>query len=1532
MKNLYRVLRTLFVIALVVPLALPVLVYVALSLPFVQNWAAQTARTELTALLGTPVEIGSVEFAPFNRVLLTDVSVADSVGRPILTVGHLGAGVSFSESLWNRRPVVTFAEVIDLELHISRDSAGSPLNIAPIIERFKKKEKTGESKFDLSVNMVVVRRSSVTYDVLSSPEPEEGLFCPQHVAVSDLRADLRAPRIADSRFVVEVKRMGAKERSGLTLDNLSALFEMNRHEALLSDLRIEMPSSAIEFDNISIPSPLSPGFSPLKIATSVATLPSSHISVSDIAPLWKPLRAIDGVVDIDIDVEGSVEHIDINRFNLSVRGSDTSISFHGSADHLNHAKDSIDIDLPRLSVKMDVDSALNFAAANIEGGDVQARKLAMLGHLGQIDLLGAVSGGPGILDFDGSLLTECGDVDIDAVLSRNGRTAPLSLAGTVSTVDFNPGLFIEQLRRLENVSLDAEFDLAIGHNHMLDGEAGVMVSSLTWKGHNITDISAQALFGHRHVDFKVASASSDLDFTVEGGRDLAGASPATELFAHLRRVDLGLFLDKGKFSRYCLAGGADVSVAGTNPDNLTGWIRLERLRLEGAEEGDTVYVGDADLELARDSLGRSLTFDSRTLTAVLDGNFTFADLAAQGRLLASAVFPSVVVGGQPHHLSDSVLARLDISVKPDTMISRLFSLPVDFIQPATMRAMMNGQTATLRFDAPYLRQKDKLIENTLLSVWVNGPDSVAGLEAATNVPTKNGRMALNLLAGGRTDSLDTSIGWRIEREKDFHGLVKAGARFSRDMDGKLNTRIGFIPTDMVFNDSAWHTNPGIISIRPGRIDISDVGAYRSGQTVAINGVAAADSLSRVVIELNEIDLDYLFETLAISDNVMFGGRATGSLYGEAILSKNPVLYTPKLHVDNLAYNHCVMGDGDIKSRFDNNTKTISIDADIEGDDGAVSVISGYIRPATEELVFNFKADNAPVGFMQPFMSAFTSSVSGRVSGDARLFGTFKNLNLEGDIFVEKLKMKLDFTNTVYEVTDSVRLRPGLISFSDVELKDRYGNKAMLTGRVTHEFFHDPTFDFSITEARNLLVYDVGENDTDDPWYGRIFGRGSALVSGVPGRIDIGVTMTTEPKSTFTFVLSDAEESVDYDFITFRDRDKPRKDSIAALDPVPLIVRELRNRVNQPQEGPPSEYVMDFNVDITPEATLNLIMDPIGGDRIVAHGSGHLNMAYDSHGELEMRGEYRLNRGIYTFTLQDIIIKGFSIREGSTIKFSGDPYAAKLDILAAYSTTANLSDLDESFLEDTELNRTNVRVNALLKVSGDMRSPDIGFGLEFPTLTSDIDRKVRSIISTDEMMGQQIIYLLALNRFYTPDYMSATHGNELVSVASSTLSSRLSSMLGSLSENWSIAPAIRSDRGDFSDVEVDLALSSALLDNRLLFNGNFGYRDKSLNNNTFIGDFDIRYLLNRQGTIQLRAYNRYNDQNYYLKSALTTQGVGIVFKRDFDNIFSFLRPLKRKLEAADSTKTRTELPDSVKAGPVINRTDTVPESTAPAVVE
>ena len=431
------------------------------------------------------------------------------------------------------------------------------------------------------------------------------------------------------------------------------------------------------------------------------------------------------------------------------------------------------------------------------------------------------------------------------------------------------------------------------------------------------------------------------------------------------------------------------------------------------------------------------------------------------------------------------------------------------------------------------------------------------------------------------------------------------------------------------------------------------------------------------------------------------------------------------------------------------------------------------------------------------------------------------------------------------------------------------------------------------------------------WYGTVYGNGSAYVKGGPGICTIGVNMETRRNSKFTFVLSDEVAASEYTFITFRDRNAGNK--VEEADSIPQIVKELTAKNNSNSQSKPSVFKIDIQADINNDAQLTVVMDPVGGDKIRGYGKGNLRLTYDSTDEsLGMYGKYELEKGSYNFTLQDIIIKDFTIMEGSGISFNGDPYSANLDIKASYSLNANLLDLDESFASDRELNRTSVPVNAILIARGDMRGPDISFDLDFPTISTDAARKVKSIVSTDDMMNRQILYLLALNRFYTPEYMGNTNrGNELTSVASSTLSSQLANVLGQLSDNWSIAPNFRSDKGDFSDVEVDLALSSQLLNNRLLFNGNFGYRDNSMNtrNSNFIGDFDIEYLLNRRGTVRLKAYNHFNDQNYLVRSALTTQGVGVEFKFDFNNPFKRRRPV-----VTDTATRRKEVlvePDTIK---------------------
>ena len=89
------------------------------------------------------------------------------------------------------------------------------------------------------------------------------------------------------------------------------------------------------------------------------------------------------------------------------------------------------------------------------------------------------------------------------------------------------------------------------------------------------------------------------------------------------------------------------------------------------------------------------------------------------------------------------------------------------------------------------------------------------------------------------------------------------------------------------------------------------------------------------------------------------------------------------------------------------------------------------------------------------------------------------------------------------------------------------------------------------------------------------------------------------------------------------------------------------------------------------------------------------------------------------------------------------------------------------------------------------------------------------------------------------------------------------------------------------MDVEGSLSGRLLNNRLLINGTFGYRDTPVANTNFIGDFDVRYLITPSGTISLKAYSETNDR-YFTKSALTTQGVGLQLNKDFNTFKDIFR--------------------------------------------
>ncbi len=1503
----YKILRTCLMIAVVLAFLLPASLYVALSLPSVQKAIAEKAEKELSKLLTVNVSIDDLSIVPFNRLALKGVTIEDSYGKPAMKINRLAAGISLNDYILRKDIIITYLELSGAEASLYKQTPDSPLNIQPIIEALKPKDKTKPpTRFDLKISTVVIRNSSMSYDVLSMPA-DTTRFDPNHLSINKLRADIVVPQIKNDDFIIDLRRLSLVEQSGVKITDISGLFHITVRGATVRNLTLDLAATHLAFGDIDLKYD---GYGDLKKLWSerpvdIDLLAGSYFGATDFVPFIPQLKGLDLTLYAELNAQANRKSIDVNRLDIkSSYGAE--LAFSGRITDPTDPR-KMKVGIPDLVVKADAPKTLDLIS---RFKSLPADVRMMIANLGHVEFTADITGSVSEGLIKGTLAAAPGIIELNSDYKLGKRK---TLKGVAYFDGFSGQKLMNgidgALSDLGNLTAHMEYALSF-KGKVPEGRFSAEIEDVVYRQHHFTGVIAKAesdgnsYSGSLAVDNPGVYLDLDATATIEG--------PRKHVYLNLaaRDVEPALFnIDVAhpdrRFSIYCIG-----EFSGPDVDHMEGELDIDDLTYGAGDK--SIYLQDFDVVLTNNGGLNRLLLNSDVVDGSIEGDYRISALPRICRNIVGSVLPALSSPGGKNlntiKETDTDKLSFAFTLKDTAPIEKMFLLPVKVIYPINIDGGVDAQERMMTFnlDAPYLQQGNKLIENTFLMARLHGVsemDSVgrADITVSTIMPTKNGPLTLLTSAYANGNQADTRVEWKITRDHDYSGNLSLSAAFNRDADdNRLQTRLNVNPGKLVFNDTVWVVEPSVVDFDGKRAEIHDFRVGRDNQFVTIEGVASDNPADTITLTLEDVNLDYIFETLDIS-TAMFGGNATGRFYATDLFTKKPKAFTDGLKVKGLTYNHSIMGDAFIKSAWESNVNAVMIDADVTQPNGKHSYIKGNIKPLADSLDLTFDADRIEIGFLLPYMSAFATGISGYASGHARLYGSFKLIDMVGDVYGEDVKLTLGFTNTSYSTTDSVHFRPGRIDIPGIRIKDAYGNSAIVDGWVTHECFKSPRFDFQVHDARKLLVYDVKESP-ENRWFGHIFGSGTAFIKGVPGLVDISANITTEANSNFTFVLSDELDAQEYKFISFRDRDRARKDSIAKLDAPPEIVRQLKERMAASNpESAPSIYKIDITADVTPQALVTLVMDPVGGDKIRAYGSGNMRMAYDSANEdLRLNGTYTVERGKYNFTLQDIIIKDFTIKEGSSIKFNGDPYAAQLDLAATYSVNANLSDLDESFLADKDLNRTNVPVNALLLVSGDMRSPDINFDLEFPTLTQDVYRKVRSIVNTEDMMNRQIIYLLALNRFYTPDYMSATRGNEFVSVASSTISSQLSNMLGQLSDNWTLAPNFRSDRGDFSDVEVDVALSSHLLNNRLIFNGNIGYRDKALNNNSFIGDFDLEYLLNRRGTIRLKAYNRYNDQNYYVKSALTTQGVGVMFKRDFDNMFSFLRPLRRNKKAVSDS--------------------------------
>ena len=774
---------------------------------------------------------------------------------------------------------------------------------------------------------------------------------------------------------------------------------------------------------------------------------------------------------------------------------------------------------------------------------------------------------------------------------------------------------------------------------------------------------------------------------------------------------------------------------------------------------------------------------------------------------------------------------------------------------------------------PHLQYKNKFIESGLV-VCENTGDSFEAKLRLTN-RKETGAISVSLNAKARNDSLQTILDWGNSSAVTYSGRLSTTAHFAQK--SPLTAIVDINPTDVIISDTLWNIHPARVVIDSGKVYVHDFHFTNQKRYLRINGIVSDQPQDTVRLDLRQINIGYIFDIADLGVN--FQGDATGPLYASGIL-KEPVMATD-LHISRLGINNGLLGDADIRGEWHHDVKGIYLDARIREGDSARTHVHGFIYPIkpTSSLDLQIEAGGTNLEFIHYYMRSITPEFHGRAWGNVHFYGKFKALTMEGKVYGDA-SMKVDVLGTTFSVKDSITIVPEGLNFSGNRIYDTQGHQGTMNGRLRYRHFKNLSYNFQF-DVRDMLLMNTRES-IDFPFYGTVYATGNAGIAGnATDGVNINVAMTTGRGTTFTYIKDNVTSAISNQFIRFVDK-TPRR---AVQDSVLLSTYErVRQNIEaEAERESDTDIRLNLIVEATPDAAMRIIMDPAAGDYISASGTGSLRTEFYNKGDVRLFGNYRINQGIYKFSLQEVIRKDFLIQDGSTITFNGEPVDAMLDIAATYTVnSASLSDLIPDVSNYPEL-QNNVKVNCVMNLTGQLTAPTIKLDLELPNERDEVEALVRNYIPTEEQMSMQILYLLGIGKFYPSETFGTGQNSDMMSsVLSSTLSGQLNNALSQIidNNNWNVGTNFSTGERGWTDMEFEGMLSGRLLNNRLLINGNFGYRDNPLANTNFVGDFEAEWLVTRSGEIRLKAYNETNDR-YYTRTNLTTQGIGIIFQKDFE---------------------------------------------------
>ncbi|MCM1169133.1 MAG: translocation/assembly module TamB domain-containing protein [Bacteroides sp.] len=1465
----------------------------------VQGFLAQKASGFASGFMDCEVKVGKLDFNLFKRsATLRNVEVFDY--RHNRTVFVAEAMASLKNYDFKNLTLASIA-LYDPEIHIARYEGDTVSDFKRVIQKIAalpKKDTALRKPFRIEKGRVF--NGTFTYEAQDAKHSPEGIIDYKHVGLSKVYAEASDFYSRCGIVLVKVQHVECNEKTGFRVDDFSTSLYLNKGELHFTDAHVKTPQSTVHLDyhltaanwqlykdfihNVRMESDLRP----------------SEVTLSDLGYFARIFAGMSQRIKAEGRVSGTVDNLDLKGLRLHTgRHSFLNADFTlAGIPRLKEGRLELQLDGLRLNTE-------DFKGMTLPNGKPFVLPEA-LQSLHWAKAKGFFSGGQRQFAVDLELCTDIGDIVITNA-ARDTADGMDIMAGNVQARNIRLDKLLNNDSLFGKVAVDADFRLSKQEEEALFCHAKGRVFDLEIDNKVLKEMPFHIDWQRDFLRADVECSDPNFDFDLLGKWQKKNDTSWLNCNLDMRNIDLRplrLLGDTGEFTVKTHVVLDNIDCRG---ESVQGKLRIDGTEIRRLSH--TYLLNNLQAEvLTKDSLERTLWLRSGLMDADLNGQWSFADLKYSFLNTVQACLP---------HLGNHLMRNVDLENKEvsaqdfdlrvrvnnaDSLMSILYpplSLPLGM--KLNLRYASEVNRGRMQMAVPYVQMGSLAYLDGYFDLAVNG--RAVRLETTADRFYLNDSVSMNRFAL-KVDKSDTNtvaynLSWGndgITRQSTngrfaglFHFLPEGGMRLELQ-DFRLQTK-----------NTEWKSySDGYVLFAPQRLEVYHVGMFsmQSNDGVSVEGSVSRDPASTLKVQFSDFDLSYL-EFFLRKVPMKIETRVDGiaemrDFYGDLI-------FNARLMMKDLTINDKLYGRGNVEASFSKNDVVQASCNILQDDKKTLLFLDGRYYPKRNgEIDFKGFARDCPVNFLDRILSSVAKDLSGEASGNLRLGGTLRSPELFADLTCKDFGLTVSMLRTRYVFKQvPIKLTSSRIDFATAPFVDEvFNTEGTFGGHITHRNFKDIRLDLGV--GFNNLVALRTTRESNLPFWGTVFATGRLDIKGPVEDIVLQLNARTDENSDISFDFSNPTGGDGANFITF-------KAPVAfAVDSGRMTLEQYyaRNRAAFQRKG---KLTLDFNLEVTPDLAVSVRLRNSAMDGLLtATGKGSLRLYMDDN-DPKLFGTYTVSGGGFDFSMVNLLNKRFKIKEGGTVSWLGNAGEPRVDVRAGYQTKASLYPVLSAFDPDESRYKQKVNVESIIALSGNLLNPDISFDIDLLNANDDTKDKFWALVrknNEDEML-QQTFSLLMFNSFMAVESGSSTSvGSSALASSSEMLFSQFNNFLSRLSNDFNVGINYKPG-STTSNSEFQVMMSGQLFNDRLVINGNVGVSDNmagtSSSATTVVGDVDIEWKFTEE--LRLRGFNHSNDEDLTKPVNSYTQGVSIVFQRDFDNLNEFLHGTTPRLTKAERKAER-----------------------------